>query len=219
MLWNRSLLLGKGRGPPQGEVQGESEGVPRPHADSPTHTPASRAPGAAGSPDLPSCLFGGRLFLLLPAPPFEARPWALGRGLDPEESVTASSEKDLSRDVSSAESGAVSSSSLSPPLPGPHGAAHSGPSPARSASAWRTPCGAAGPLVSWLEPVAPGGLSPENLRGFRAWVSSSTTGQAPAEGRTPWGSSAVRTSVASMYQEEHLSRGPGLPSSGPSLVG
>lgn len=59
----------------------------------------------------------------------------------------------------------------------------------------------------------------EKLRGFRAWASPSTTGQPCAEGWELWGSSVGRKSLASMYQEERLSRGPGTPFSGGSRVG
>lgn len=102
-----------------------------------------------------SWLCGRRFFLRLLFP-FEARPWARGRAPDPEESVTVSSEKDLSRDVSRADSGAVSSSPLS-----------SG-GPVVSSSPWPGPPGETGRSVSWLELLAPEGLALENLRGFRA---------------------------------------------------
>lgn len=130
----------------------------------------------------PSWFLEGRFFLRLPIL-FEACPRVLGRVPDPEESVTVSSEKDLSKDVSSAESGAVSSWSPSPSAatPGPVAgrSASCVPSTVLSASARRTPRGAVGSSASWPDPVAPGGLSPDSLRGFRACALPSTTGQAP----------------------------------------
>ena len=145
-------------------------------ADSPARYPCSGYKEGRGSPKLPSWLLEGRFFLRLPVP-FDVRPWALGRVPEPDESVTASSEKDLSREVSRAESGAVRSSSSSPspprpaagrPAPRPWAPASSAPSRVVSASAWRVPGGAVGSSVSWLKPIAVEGLSLEKLRGFRA---------------------------------------------------
>lgn len=168
---------------------------------------------------LPSWFLEGRFFLRLLVP-FETRPWTLGRVPDPEESVTASSEKDLSRDVSSADSGAVSSSSSSSPGPVrgrwvlcPCSAASSGPSPVLSASARWTPHKASGSEASCCELSTPGGLLLENSRGFRVRSSPRVTGQTPSEGWAFGVSSGARKSMASTYQEERLSRAGGPSSS------
>lgn len=115
-------------------------------------------------PELPSWLRAGRRFFLRPDP-FGARPGARGWGPEPEESVTASSEKDLSRDVSRADSGAVPSSSPGSLLSAAgRPALRPGPWPVLSAS-WSPPdpawCWASCPGLS-----TPGSFSLKT-RGFR----------------------------------------------------
>lgn len=174
MLVEPVVPAGIGEGPAgwQGEVPGPVVGqsvlttCPDPDVSQPCPPrPASQ---------LPSWFLEGRFFLRLLVP-FETRPRTLGRVPDPEESVTASSEKDLSRDVSSADSGAVSSWSSSSPGPvqgrwglWPRSAVSSGPSLVPSALAWRTPHKASGSTAFWGELSTPGGLLLENSRGFRA---------------------------------------------------
>lgn len=156
----------------QGEVPGPVVGQSALTTRSdPAVPPQPCSPTSASQ--LPSWFLEGRFFLLLLVP-FEGRPWTLGRVPDPEESVTASSEKDLSRDVSSADSGAVSSSSSSSPgpvrgrwVPCPRSVASSGPSLVLSASARWTLHKASGSVASRCELSAPGGLLLENSRGFR----------------------------------------------------
>lgn len=169
------------------------------------HCTLLRRTGRDREPELPSWFLRGVsssvcLCLLTSGP----EPWG---GCWTDESVTASSEKDLSREVSNEESSReLPSSPSSGPAAGrpawrQWAAASSGPSSVLLALAWRAQCGpglsAAWPQIhgfSWSPVEGLGGL--ERLQYHHS----------PAGGWGPWGFSMGRKSLASVYQEE---RSPG----------